>query len=375
MINPIIKKGFNDKTCENLSILINLMMLNVDKIDKSIKKEILTQLFILINQLWDNEHKYSENDYILKIQCDFESEIAKILYSSIFDNNLMTLFDKEIKSNDLLFYIFSPDNYLFEKFNNLKKNRINEIYNNHNFEIFIKNFEAQKNNLLIYSSLINNFIIDEIQYKIYERKEKTKNIIENIIEAHEKFNYQNQKNLEKLRYNYFRWGKYLKNISNNKKWKKVFYIEYNIINNDDLFLFFKNIKEPSIQEWIKMKDFRERFYYDKNILEFLGITKKKNNNIIKNYHYQNKYFEILELSDILSSKEKILKNIDEKEIPILYFGRDKKDIINQNDFSEIIKHFNKLFENFYQLLLIRNNNNILELINKKQSKIFICFFF
>ena len=55
-----------------------------------------------------------------------------------------------------------------------------------------------------------------------------------------------------------------------------------------------------------MKDFRKRFYYDKNILEFLGITKKNNNNIIKNYHYQNKYFEILEFSYILSSKEKIL---------------------------------------------------------------------
>ena len=243
IINPIIKKGFNDKTCENLSILINLMMLNVDKIDKTIKKEILTQLFILINQLWDNEHEYCENNYILKIQCDFESKIAQILYSSIFNNNLMTLFDKEIKSNDLLFYIFSPDNYLFEKFNNLKTKSINEIYNNQYFEMFIKNFEAQKNNLLIYSSLIKNSIIDEIQYKIYERKVKTKNIIENIIESHEKFNYQNQENLEKLRCYYLNWGKYLKNISNNKKWKKVFYIEYNIINNDDLFLVFKNIEK------------------------------------------------------------------------------------------------------------------------------------
>ena len=91
-------------------------MLNVDKIDKSIKIEILTQLFILINQLWDNEHKYNENNYILEKQCDFESKITQTLYSSIFDNDLMTLFDKEIKSNDSLFYIFSPDNYLFEKF-------------------------------------------------------------------------------------------------------------------------------------------------------------------------------------------------------------------------------------------------------------------
>ncbi len=199
IINPIIKKGFNEKTCENLSILINLMIVNIDKIDKTKKIEILTQLFILINQLWDNEHKYSENNYILEKQCEFERKIAQILYSSIFDNNLMTLFDIEIKSNDLLFYIFSPYNYLFEKFNNLKTESINEIYNNQYFEMFIKNFEAQKNNLLIYSSLIKNSIIDEIQYKIYERKVKTKNIIENIIESHEKFNYQNQENLEKLR--------------------------------------------------------------------------------------------------------------------------------------------------------------------------------
>ena len=108
-----------------------------------------------------------------------------------------------------------------------------------------------------------------------------------------------------------------------------------------------------------MKDFRKRFYYDKNILEFLGITKKKNNNIIKNYHYQIKYFEILEISDILSLKDKILKNINEKEISKLYFGRDKKDKINQHDFSEKIENFNQLFENFYQLLLNRNNISII----------------
>ena len=104
----------------------------------------------------------------------------------------MISFDKALKSNELLFYIFSSDKYLLEKCNNLINQKINEVYNNQFFLNFIQKFEAHKSDLFLKNLLIKNSINEEIEYIICEKKEKAQNINENIIEVHEKFNYLNQ---------------------------------------------------------------------------------------------------------------------------------------------------------------------------------------
>ncbi len=121
IINIIIKK-INENKFDNLIYLINLFCPNsiINKIE--LIKDLNIYLNNLFKESFENLKKYSELFY------QFVENKINELYEKVFNNSFIEIFKNSIKSNELIDFLFQPEEHIKKNIDDLKKKEIKKKY-------------------------------------------------------------------------------------------------------------------------------------------------------------------------------------------------------------------------------------------------------